>query len=220
MTLKAFRDAIARRDFVEAATCMDSSAISPRLWVTKGPALARQLAFVFQRSGFLYGAEVPNDPAGSRYTWFASPRGRIALERVAATESKEAWLFNRATLETLPSLVELVKGQPADPRWVRLGLDLGPEILRDIEKTRSKKPPEGTRLPVGRESPRALAGTLFRLCEELKAGRKVREELAACLDLGPLSNRLGREISPVRVAINLEAVLRSMDLEIGMISDL
>jgi MscS family membrane protein len=220
MTLKAFRDAIARRDFVEAATCMDSSAISPRLWVTKGPALARQLAFAFQRSGFLYGAEVPNDPAGSRYTWFASPRGRIALERVAVTESKEAWLFNRATLETLPSLVELVKGQPVDPHWVRLGLDLGPEILRDIEKTRSKKPPEGTRLPAGRESPRALAGTLFRLCEELKAGRKVREELAACLDLGPLSNRLGREISPVRVAINLEAVLRSMDLEIGMISDL
>lgn len=220
MTLKAFRDAIARRDFVEASTCLDNSGMSPRIWVTKGPALARQLAFVFQRSGFLFGAEVPNDPAGTRYTWYASPRGRIALERVSVSDSKEAWLFNRATLESLPALVEQTRGQAADPRWVRLGLDLGPEILRDMEKSRSKKPPEGMKIPEGRDTPRALVTTLFRLCEELKAGRKVREDLAACLDLGPLSNRLGRELSPVRVAINLEAVLRSMDLEVSMVSDL
>lgn len=220
MTLKAFRDAIARRDFVEAATCLDNSGFSPRIWVTKGPELARQLAFVFQRAGFLFGAEVPNDPAGSRYTWHASPRGRIALERVPVSDTREAWLFNRATLESLPAMVEQARGQPADPRWVRLGLDLGADVLRDMAKARGGKPPAGSTIPEGRETPRALLMTLFRHCEELKSGRKVRDGLAACLDLGPLSNRLGREISPVRVAITLEAVLRSMDLEIGLVSDL
>lgn len=220
MTLKSLRDAIARRDFVEAASCLDSTGISPRLWVTRGPMLARQLAFVFQRAGFLYGAEVPNDPAGVRYTWFASQRGRIALERITGTDGKEAWLFNRATLETLPALVEQARGQLPDPRWVRLGLGLGPEILREQETSNNAaRPPAGT-LPEGQETPRALVTTFFRLCEELKASRKVRDQLANCLDLGPLKNRLGREVSPVRIALNLDAVLRSMDLELGAISDL
>ena len=83
-TIRSFSGAaMGRRDFAMAARCLDLRDIPPKLRASEGPQMARKLAFVMQRCGFMFSQEIPNNPEGYRYVWHSNHRGRIMLERVA-----------------------------------------------------------------------------------------------------------------------------------------
>ena len=77
--------------------CLDLRDIPLKLRSARGPELARKLAFVIQRCGFVFPQEIPSDPDGWRYIWHSNHRGRIMLDRVRQADGKDAWLFNRGT---------------------------------------------------------------------------------------------------------------------------
>src|SRR5262249_10542502 len=59
-TIRTFAGAaMGRRDFAAAARCLDLRDIPPKLRASDGAQLARKLAFVMQRCGFLFSQEVP-----------------------------------------------------------------------------------------------------------------------------------------------------------------
>ena len=112
-TFAARRDGPARlRDWPRG--CLDLRDVPPKLRASEGAEMARKLAFVMQRCGFLFSQEIPNDPDGYRYVWHSNHRGRIMLERVRLPEGQDAWLFSRGT--------------PAQPR--RPGRGLPPQAAR------------------------------------------------------------------------------------------
>ncbi len=227
-TARTFRAAIARGDFLDAASCIDSTGYTSRRWVMEGPGIARQLALIIQRCGFVFANEFPNDSNGPRYTWFASPQGMISLVRVAnSADGKEGWVFDRTTIQSLPSLLQAMRKMPPDPRWTRLGLALDDSILRDeriIQKTKkgeaileSNKRPEG--LPVGLETPKATLDTFFKEIERTRVTSKASTSLEACLDLEPARKRLGVNVRAGRAGIMLDAILRSFELDTTVVSD-
>jgi hypothetical protein len=115
-TMRRFLQDMFARDFYDAARCLDLSTIEREERGEKGPLLARQLAFVMQRRGWVYMQEVPNQPSGPSYTWYADKFGRIALERRRLEDGKEAWVFNKKTVRNIGAMYEAVKGLPPDPR--------------------------------------------------------------------------------------------------------
>jgi len=125
-TMRRFLVDTIAKDFYSAARCLDLSSIPSEERSDKGPQLARQLAFVVQRRGWLFLQEVPNQPVGPPFTWSADRSGRIALERIRLDDGKEAWLFNKKTVRNIAAMYEEIKGRPADPRYVRLGVALPP----------------------------------------------------------------------------------------------
>jgi|GEM_PF-302987 len=224
--VRTFRSAIARRDFVEAASCLDPTGNTQRRWHLEGPNIARKLAYIIQRCGFLFSNECPNDPDGPRFTWFASPNGMISMSRVLLPDGKEAWVFDRTTIQAIPSLLELVKKQSVDPRWNRLGIGLDDSVLRDERILQKSKKggvddlrPAG--LPVGLESPKALLDTFFKGVERTRviSGAAANNTLEACLDLEPARRHLGRNVSPTRVSIMLDSVLRTFDIDTTPVSE-
>ncbi len=227
-TVRTFRSAIVRHDFIEGATCLDPTGHTPRRWAMEGPGLARKLAYIIQRSGFLFLTELPNDSSGLRQTLFASPHGRITLDRVLLPEGKEAWVFDRTTILSIPTIFEALKKTPPDPRWVRLGIALDDSVIREErvtpnakkgdEPSEASKRPEG--LPLGLESPKATLETFFKEVERLRATSKATKNLDACLDLEPARKRLGVNVKTARVSIVLDAILRSVDLDSTVVSDI
>lgn len=227
-TARTFRSAIGRQDFLEGATCLDPSGHTTRRWALEGPGLARKLAYIIQRCGFLFVTELSNDPAGMRQTLFASPQGRITLDRVLLPDGKEGWVFDRTTILSIPTIFEAVKKTPPDPRWVRLGIALDDSVIRDervIQNAKkgeklpeANKLPEG--LPLGLESPKATMETFFKEVERLRVTNKSSKTLEACLDLEPARKRLGVNVKTARVSIILDAILRSIDLDSTVVSDI
>jgi len=224
--VRTFRTAIARRDFLMAATCLDPTGNTARRWEMDGPGHARKLAYIIQRCGFLFSNECPNDPEGPRFTWFASSQGLIAMAKTTLADGKEAWVFDRATIQSIPALLEMARKQQIDPRWTRLGMALDDSFLRDerIVGNARKTPGETNRpsnLPVGLETPRALLETFFKGVERLRVvtGSRGTGVLDACLDLEPARRHLGRDVSVARISIMLDAVLRTFELDSMPISD-
>ncbi len=226
-TARTFRSALVKQDFIEGATCLDPNGHTSRRWALEGPGLARKLAFIIQRCGFLFLTELSNEPVGLRQTIFASPHGRITLDRVLLPEGKEAWVFDRTTVLSIPSIYEAIKKLPPDPRWVRLGIALDDSAIREdrvVQKTKNgeetpdaKLRPEG--LPLGLESPKAALETFFKEVERLRVTNKATKTLDACLDLEPARKRLGISVKVPRVSIVLDAILRSVDLDSTVVSD-
>ena len=234
-TFRSFRQAVARGEFGTAAACLDSSGHTPQMWDIKGPLFARDLAFVVQRLGFLYCAELPGESTGTSYCWRVIPGGQVSLERVSLPDGKLAWKISRATLEGLPKLVNyfrLNQTEP-DPRWKRLGLALDSTVLKEIgakAEKEAKRTGKSVIAPVtesgkldpavGRQTPRAAVITFLKLCEELRVRPEVRENLHASMDLAPLEEQLGRKMPGTQAALMIEAILRAIDLNINILSDI
>ena len=234
-TFRNFRQAVARGEFGAAAACLDNSGHSPQMWDIKGPLFARDLAFVVQRLGFIYCAELPGESSGTSYCWRVIPGGQVSLERVALPDGKLAWKVSRATLEGLPKLVNyfrLNQTEP-DPRWKRLGLALDSTVLKEIgakAEKETKRTGKSVMAPVtgsgnfdpvvGRQTPRAAVVTFLKLCEELRVRPEVRENLHASMDLAPLEEQLGRKMPGTQAALMIEAILRSIDFNINILSDI
>ena len=208
------QDTIAK-DFYSAARCLDLSWLGTEERSEKGPQLARQLAFVVQRRGWLFLQEVPNQPVGPVFTWYADRAGRIALERVRLDDGKEAWLFNKKTVRNIPAMYEQVKDRPADPRYVRLGVALAcPKAPATAAGTRR---PQNS-VPAELGSPRAMLAGFFRVMEEAETHDAKLVESLQFLDLQSIPPE-DRPVQGIKIAGNLDAVLRKTRVELSALPD-
>jgi MscS family membrane protein len=213
-TMRHFLVDTIARDFYSAARCLDLGALGSLERTEKGPELARQLAFVLQRRGWLFLQEVPNQPVGPPFTWSADRSGRIALERVRLEDGKEAWLFNRKTVRNITAMYEEVKERPADPRYVRLGVALAPAEPGDLALG-ARRP---TGVPADLASPRAMLKGFFRVMEEAETRDAKLAEALQFLDLQGVAPE-DRAVLGAKTAAKLDDVLRKVNVELSAIPD-
>lgn len=215
-TMRSFASAaMGRRDFATAARCLDLRDIPAKLRASEGAQMARKLAFVIQRCGFLFSQEIPNDPDGYRYVWHSNHRGRIMMERVRLPEGQDAWLFTRGSLRNLDALVEGFRTRPADPRYATIGLVLGDDILTSGREARVPPPP-GVPLALG--SPRKVLRTFFEAMDDLEFDGERSKDLLACFDLSSLSEET-RQTVGLRLAAKLEAILMRSRIDLMTVAD-
>jgi MscS family membrane protein len=215
-TIRTFAGAaMGRRDFAAAARCLDLRDVPPKLRASDGAQLARKLAFVMQRCGFLFSQEVPNDPDGYRYVWHSNHRGRIMLERVRLPEGRDAWLFSRGTLRNLDALVEGHRATTPDPRYATIGLVIGDDVLA-AGKNAKVPPPPGVSHKLG--SPRKALRTFLESMDELEFDADESETLLACLDLSAIPPA-DQEGIGLRLAAKLEAILRRLGVDLLTVAD-
>ena len=232
-TFRAFRQAVARNDFMAASTFLDSTGSSSQMWDIKGPQLARELAFVIQRLGFVYCAELPNESGGTTHCWRVVPAGQVTLERVSLPDARLAWKFSRATLHGLSGITSWLRTQKVepDPRWKRLDIVLDSSVLKEVgaKADRDAKRFSAKSTPAkvvdfnpaeGRETTRSAIITFLKLCEEFRVNPDVRDNLHASMDLAPLEDQLGRKIPGTKAAIMLDAIIRAMEIDINILSDI
>src|SRR5262249_9839568 len=207
--------AMGRRAFAAAARCLDLRDVPPKLRASEGAQLARKLAYVMQRCGFMFSQEVPNDPEGYRYVWHSNHRGRIMLERVRLPEGQDAWLFTRGTLRNLDALVEGPGAAAPDPGYATTGVVIGEDVLAAGKDARVPPPPG---VPAGLGSPRKALRTFLESMDELEFDADRSETLLSCLDLGaiPPGDRAGIGL---RLAAKLEAVLRRLGVDLLTVAD-
>jgi MscS family membrane protein len=213
-TLRRLLVAGFNQDFYAAAGALDLCGLPQEERADKGPLLARQLAFVMQRRGWLFLQEVPNQPTGPPYTWHADRTGRIAVERVRTEDGKEAWLVSKKSVRNIPAMYEQVKDLPPDARFVRLGAALPP--LAESEQRSGKKAPEG--VPASLGSPRALLQGFFRVMDAAETQDSRLVEALPFLDLRGIPQADVR-VQGVKLAIKLEAVLRRIRVELSAVPD-
>jgi MscS family membrane protein len=213
-TMRHFLQDTVARDFYSAARCLDLSALDHAQRADKGPLLARQLAFVMQRRGWLFLQEVPNHPNGPPFCWHADKTGRIALERIRLDEGKDAWLFSKKTVRNIPAMYEQAKDQPADSRFVRLGVDLPPLSAGDVGL--SKRAPANVPPDLG--SPRALLQGFFRVMDAAETNDSRLAEALPFLDLRNIPEA-DRATQGTKLACKLEAVLRKVRIELSALPD-
>jgi MscS family membrane protein len=207
-----FQDMIAK-DFYSGARALDLSWIPFEERSDKGPELARQLAFVIQRRGWLYLQEVPNQPVGPPFTWYADRSGRIALERLRQEDGKEAWQFNKKTVRNIPAMYEQVKGLPPDDRYVRIGLAL--EATTDATGSGKRR---AANVPDDLASPRAMLKGFFRVMDEAETRDAKLVEALQFLDLQAIP-REDRGVQGAKIAGKLDAVLRKARVELSALPD-
>ncbi len=210
-TLRRFLVDMYARDFYSAARCLDLSWLGAEERSDKGPQLARQLAFVIQRRGWLFLQEVPNQPLGPPYTWYADRSGRVALERIRQDDGKEAWLFGKKTVRNVPAMYELVKDLPADPRYALLGMALGA-----ADPGPGKRRPDNVPADLG--SPRAMLKGFFRVMDEAETRDAKLIDALQFLDLQGLAPD-DRRVQGTKIAGKLDAVLRKARVELSALPD-
>jgi MscS family membrane protein len=215
-TIRTFAGAaMGRRDFAAAARCLDLSDIPPKLRAVEGAQMARKLAFVMQRCGFMFSQEVPNSPDGYRYVWHSNHRGRIMLERVRLHEGQDAWLFTRGSLRNLDALIEGFRDRPPDPRYATIGVVIGEEVLTAGREARVL-PPAG--VPHGLSSPRKTLRTFLESMDELEFDGDRSREILGCLDLSSLAAEIRASVG-LRLAAKLEAVLNRIHVDLMTVAD-
>ncbi|AGA31030.1 mechanosensitive ion channel family protein [Singulisphaera acidiphila] len=215
-TIRTFAgSAMGRRDFAAAARCLDLRDIPSKLRATEGAQMARKLAFVMQRCGFMFSQEVPNDPEGYRYVWHSNHRGRIMLERVRLPEGQDAWLFTRGSLRNLDALVEGFRTKTPDPRYATIGVVIGEEVL---VSDRAAKVPPPVGVPAGLGSPRKTLRLFLESMDELEFDADRSRDLLACLELDSLAPEV-RTSMGLRLAAKLEAVLHRLHVDLMSVAD-
>jgi MscS family membrane protein len=215
-TMWRFMISVVRKNFTAAAECLDLSGIPAKLWPTRGPLLARKLAFVIQRTGFVFPQEIPSDPDTPRYTWQACSKGRIVLERVRMQDGKEAWLFSRLTIDKLDDMIKAVKDLPIDPRYAALGPGVIIELthLPDYGKTE----PAPDEVPRGYTSARATLKTFLTAMEQGDLSESALARAIDCLDLSGLPEE-DRKAIATRLVAKLEVIVRRLDLDLLTVSN-
>ena len=181
----------------------------------RGRQMARKLAFVMQRCGFMFSQEVPNDPDGYRYVWHSNHRGRIMLERVRLPEGQDAWLFARSSLRNIDALVESFRLKAPDPRYATIGIVIGEDVLAAGREARVP-PPSG--VPHGLGSPRKTLHTFLESMDGLEFDGDRSRELLDCLDLQSLVPEVRASVG-LRLAAKLEAVLRRLHVDLMTVAD-
>lgn len=215
-TIRTFAGAaMGRRDFAGAARCLDLRDIPSKLRAVEGAQMARKLAFVMQRCGFMFSQEVPNDPEGYRYVWHSNHRGRIMLERVRLPEGQDAWLFTRGSLRNLDALVEGFRSKTPDPRYSTIGVVIGEDVLL-TGKEAKVPPPAG--VPAGLGSPRKTLRLFLESMDELEFDGDRSRDLLACLELESFPPEV-RTSMGLRTAAKLEAVLHRLHVDLMSVAD-
>jgi MscS family membrane protein len=212
-TMKRFLMDCISADFYAASMALDLSSVSLDERAERGPVLAQQLAYVIQRRGWAFFQEIPNQPAGPAFTWHADRTGRIALERIRQSDSKDAWLFTKQTVKNVPAMYEAVKGLGPDPRWLALGV-VFPPIAPDMANL-EKAPPS---VPSTLRSPRAMLKGFFRAMDEAEANDQRMAEALTFLDLTGIP-QADRKVLGCKTATKLEAVLRKLEIDLSAIPD-
>jgi len=215
-TMRSFTSAaMGRRDFAMAARCLDLRNIPAALRASEGAQMARKLAFVIQRCGFIFSQEIPNEPDGYRYVWHSNHRGRIMMERVRLPEGQDAWLFTQGSLRNLDALVEGFRDRSPDPRYATIGVMIGEEVLaagRDAKVA----PPQG--VPLALSSPRKTLRTFFEEMDDVEFDGGRSKDLLECLDLRSISAE-ARKTAGLRLAAKLEAILRRSRVDLMTVAD-
>jgi MscS family membrane protein len=212
-TMRRFLIDTITADFYSAARCLDLSNLDQQERSEKGPVLARQLAFVLQRRGWLFLQEVPNHPNGPPFTWHADRSGRIVLERVRQ-EGKDAWMFSSKTVRNIQAMYDQVKDQPADLRFVRLGVALPP--LSGADDRLSKSAPAN--VPPHLSSPRAFLQGFFRAMDAAETRDALLVEALEFLDLSALP-ATDRRVQGSKLASKIESVLRKVRIDLSALPD-
>jgi MscS family membrane protein len=207
-TMRRFLMDTMSRDFYSAAWCLDLSKIPQEERGEQGPLLARKLAFVMQRRGWVFLQEVPNHPNGPAFTWHADKSGRIVVERVRREGGKEAWLFSRKTVRNIPAMYEHARTLPADWRFMRLGVAL---IHVDDTAPSTRAPAS---VPARLGSPRALLQSFFRVMDAAETQDSRLVDALDFLDLGALP-QADLRVQGTKLACTLEALLRKIHVELS-----
>jgi MscS family membrane protein len=214
-TMRSFLAEVIRRDFTAAARCLDLRDVPPKLRAARGPELARKLAFVVQRCGFVFPQEVISDPDGWRYIWHSNHRGRIMLDRVRQGDGRDAWLFSRATLHNLDAMVEGFRSVSPDPRYAFVGVVVDASMLPDGDRRPQAAP---ATVPAHLGSPRAALRAFLEGMDELDFDDERTRLVLSCLDLDDLPGH-DRSALGLRTAAKLDAVLRHLNLDLLSIAD-
>jgi MscS family membrane protein len=214
-TMRSFAAEAARRDFNSAARCLDLRDVPLKLRAVRGPEMARKLAFVIQRCGFVFPQEIISDPDGWRYIWHSNHRGRIMIDRVRQNDDKDAWLFSRQTLQNLDALVDGYRNAPPDPRYEFLRAVIDAGSLTEADK-KSAPPPQGVLAELG--SARATLRTFLEGMDDLEFDDARTRLVLSCLNLGEVAES-DRASVGLRLAAKLDAVLQHLNIDLMCVPD-
>lgn len=142
-TMATFLRALAENDANAAARCLDTSRFDESTRGAVGVRLARRLKDVIDRIRPVILQDLPDAPAGERFTFYLGEKGRIELERRDGGERNEQWLFSSATVASIDALFKSLEDQaplaarrPAlsfwsdPPRWIRA--QMPPELKHEL----------------------------------------------------------------------------------------
>jgi MscS family membrane protein len=113
-TMMTFQAAAGRRDFTQAARCLNLTEIPASAREQLGPVLAFKLKYVIDRIGRIYIQEIPDNSEGPRYDLYRGDLGRIALNRRTDEREKGHWQFTSGTVQRIEPVFRAVLGQPRD----------------------------------------------------------------------------------------------------------
>jgi MscS family membrane protein len=113
-TMMTFQAAARRRDFTQAARCLNLSTIPAGAEDDLGPVLAVKLQYVLDRIGRIYVQEIPDNTEGPRYVLYRGELGRVVLDRRASDPGKGQWQFAPETVQNIEVMFRVVLGQPPD----------------------------------------------------------------------------------------------------------
>ncbi len=237
-TMKRFLHDFLAGDFYAAAQALDLSSISTEQRTEAGTLLAHQLAYVIQRRGWVFQQEIPSNPAGAPYTWYADDLGRIMLERVAGADGKDAWLFSKRTVRNISQMYEQVKSKEPDVRYVWLGkLVPAPAPVTPganagvppLGGSSAEEPPKGgtpttgsptlkrpDTVPAHLGSPRDMLKSFYRTMDASQARDSRLVDALEYLDLQAIAPA-DRKAIGAKLADNLEAVLRKLAIDLATV---
>ncbi|RME36728.1 MAG: hypothetical protein D6788_10975, partial [Planctomycetota bacterium] len=109
-------------DVEEAVRCLDPSGRDPESWRVKAPELAMALKAVMDRIELVVLDEIPDDPVGPPYVWYAGDAGQIELARVETVPEGKwpadllpvvgEWRFSPRTVASIESLYKAWERKP------------------------------------------------------------------------------------------------------------
>ncbi|HEY7428346.1 MAG TPA: mechanosensitive ion channel domain-containing protein [Gemmataceae bacterium] len=110
-TLVTFQSAARRRQFTQAACCLNLNEIPASARDELGPVLAFKLQYVLERIGRIYIQEVPDKPEGPRHVLYRGELGRIVLDRRVDEPNKGQWQFTPETVKNVEAMFRAVLGR-------------------------------------------------------------------------------------------------------------
>jgi MscS family membrane protein len=113
-TVMTFQAAARRRNFTQAARCLNLSEIRVSAQDELGPVLAFKLQYVLDRIGHIYVQEIPDNAEGPRYVLYRGELGRVVLDRKADEPNKGQWQFTPETVQYIEPMFLSVIGPSSE----------------------------------------------------------------------------------------------------------